>query len=69
VEGVTFFPVLMFDYRGVEFTEEFVGVAQLVKLSHPKRYSENLEIQTAACFVNPNFISYQFIKEQIEKGE
>jgi hypothetical protein len=33
---VTFFPVLMFGHRGVEFIEELVGVAQLVKLSHPK---------------------------------
>jgi hypothetical protein len=47
--------------------QELVGVAQLVKLSHPKRYCENLNIQTAACFLNPNFISNKFIKEQIEK--
>jgi hypothetical protein len=36
-ECVTFFPVLMFGHRGVQFIEELVGVAQLVKLSHPKR--------------------------------
>jgi hypothetical protein len=36
-EGATFFPVLMFDHRGVELIEELVGVAQLLKLSHPKR--------------------------------
>jgi hypothetical protein len=36
----------MFGHRGVEFIEELVGVAQLVKLSHPKRYWENLKIQT-----------------------